>query len=87
VRLSSIRIPVRIGSRPAIRCLPYRISRAKTAAKRIGLFDMEKVAEIADATPSITGLIHELQKERAPRLDSSTPRAVVCDVLRGPRQV
>jgi HAMP domain-containing protein len=89
LRLSSIRIPVRI----AIACLLPLLAFIGFASKdllqkRSDYSGMEQVAEIADATPSITGLIHELQKERGSSIGFVNSKGQsFADVLRGQRQV
>ncbi|MEA3059771.1 MAG: methyl-accepting chemotaxis protein, partial [Sphingomonadales bacterium] len=87
LRLSNIRIPARI----AIACLLPLLAFVGFASKellqkRSDLSSMEQVAEIADATPSITGLVHELQKERGSSIGFINSKGQsFADVLRGQR--
>jgi methyl-accepting chemotaxis protein len=65
LRLSSIRIPVRIAMACLLPLLAFvGFAGKELLQKRSDYSSAEQIAEVADAAPSITGLVHELQKER-----------------------
>src|SRR6266481_7318144 len=89
LRLSNIRIPVRI----AIACLLPLLAFIGFAGKdllqkRSDYASAAQIAELADATPSITSLVHELQKERGSSVGFINAKGQsFADALRGQRPV
>jgi methyl-accepting chemotaxis protein len=87
LRLSSIRIPLRI----AIACLLPLLAFTGFAGKELlqkgsDYSSMKQIAELADAAPSITGLADELQKERGSSLGFINSKGQsFADALRGQR--
>ena len=65
LRLSNIRIPVRIALACLLPLLAFiGFAGKELLQKRADYSSAAEIVEVADAAPTITGLVHELQKER-----------------------
>src|SRR4051794_4355425 len=87
LRLSNIRIPVRIALACLLPLLAFiGFAGKELLQKRSDYSSAAQIAELADATPSITALVHELQKERGSSMGFFTAKGQAFgDALRAQR--